>query len=266
MAGIFDLASNLGDSFCSLSLASALAAGATGAVTVTETNGYSMANMANKGFLVIDPGTSSKEKIYYSARDTSAKTVTITTRGVGESNDIAHSASAAIINAPIFEYLEQILNGPSTFTNPIVSGITTNNSRARAYLNANQTGIVTSTTTKLLLDTETTDVGGNFSTVTSLYTVPTTGLYLVIGACTYLNTLVVANKRYDVSITKNGAVTAVSENITHSALATYVTAFTMNVVSLTATDTLQLNSYHEAGVNQTAYGSANLTFLSVLPL
>jgi hypothetical protein len=54
------------------------------------------------------------------------------------------------------------------------------NSAARAYLNSSQS-IPASAVTKILLDTESYDVGNNFSTVNSNYTVPTSGKYLLVG-------------------------------------------------------------------------------------
>jgi hypothetical protein len=51
------------------------------------------------------------------------------------------------------------------------------NSLARVYLGTNQTGLVDATATKILFDTETFDVGGNFASYK--YTCPVAGYYLV---------------------------------------------------------------------------------------
>jgi hypothetical protein len=53
------------------------------------------------------------------------------------------------------------------------------NSMAAAYLNAVQTGVVDATWTKILLETELYDIGGNFDTANKRYVAPVTGYYQV---------------------------------------------------------------------------------------
>lgn len=74
-------------------------------------------------------------------------------------------------------------------------------SKARAYLNVDQTNITDTTVTKVLFDTESYDNGSDFSTTNSNFIAPVTGYYYVVVSVTISS--VVAAKSYLVMIYVN---------------------------------------------------------------
>lgn len=63
-------------------------------------------------------------------------------------------------------------------------------SKARAYLTAAQDNLTNEVWTKILLDTEEYDIGADFDTANSRFTTPIAGYYLVIGTCSFKNSVV----------------------------------------------------------------------------
>ena len=73
----------------------------------------------------------------------------------------------------------------------------------RAYLNASQTNVTDASYTKVLLNAEDFDIGGNFDTTNSRFVAPVNGYYQINGYVGF--TEVIANKRYASVIYVNGA-------------------------------------------------------------
>jgi len=72
----------------------------------------------------------------------------------------------------------------------------------RAFLNADQANISSTTWVKVALNDNTYDLGLNFAS--NKFTVPVTGLYQIIGQVSFTNSVQV-DKRYSVAIYKEGA-------------------------------------------------------------
>ena len=118
-------------------------------------------------------------------------------------------------------------------------------SRARAYLTTSQLDIPHATFTKVLLDGETYDVGGNFSNYK--FTAPVAGYYLIMGKIGYLYTSVVADKIYGAVIRINNI--DKGQHIVSAAVASFLDVTTFNLLYLNVNDYVELFAYHEAGVN-----------------
>lgn len=86
---------------------------------------------------------------------------------------------------------------------------------ARAYLNLLQENIANNTWTKVLLDTESIDLGSNFDVGNNKFVTPITGIYRISGQVKYNFADMVADKAYGAAIYVNGA--SASEGDLHSA-------------------------------------------------
>jgi hypothetical protein len=83
-------------------------------------------------------------------------------------------------------------------------------SKCRAYLNGAQDNMTDSTPTKILLETESYDIGADFDTANSRFVAPVSGYYLICGGVGYKN--IVTDKRYFAMPYVNGSVVAYSIN------------------------------------------------------
>ena len=156
---------------------------------------------------------------------------------------------------------EQTITGKKTFSDDIVfSGdkIIQTNVKARAFLSATQLNIVDITWTKVLLNTESYDVGSDFADYK--FTVPVTGYYLITARIVF--TTVTADKSYTAAIYKNGALASSSSIIAAAAVTTYVDV--SDVLYLTAADYIELYSYQDSGGDlvDIFWGSA-YTFMAI---
>jgi len=137
-----------------------------------------------------------------------------------------------------------------------------NDYMARAYLSANQNDIVDSTHTKVLLNAETYDPGGNFDAANSKYIVPVDGYYFILGSLLWVNTSVVADRFYQIEIWVNAATKTVYSN--HSSIVDYILVTVSDIIHLAANDEIELYCYHKAGVNTVdVYGHEYRTFMVV---
>lgn len=141
---------------------------------------------------------------------------------------------------------------------------------ARATLSADQDGIANNTWTMINLDTESYDVGSDFSTSTHEFTIPVTGYYLV-SACVYWeNTDLLADKNYGAAIYYDplgaGSDAAIAQNINQSSVAgKFITCNICDIYKFTATDTVHLRCWHDDGTgNPDIESGANMTYLSIM--
>ena len=157
-----------------------------------------------------------------------------------------------------------------TLTSPTINGATISGTiaygdnapniapKARAYLSGTQSNLVSGIWTKVLLDTEDYDVGGDFAS--NKFTAPVSGYYLVVGGVTF--TEVVGLKRYGVAIWKNGAQITVANP--HSALDTTFGASLSTIIHLDATNYVELYALSLAGVDTVDIISGSTqTFMAV---
>jgi len=135
--------------------------------------------------------------------------------------------------------------------------------KARAYLTVNQEDIADKTATKVLLNTESWDPGGNFDHVVNhRFIAPIDGFYQANAACRYTKETVVADKRYYCTIRLNNVDWVMGMG--HAAFAESVIPTCSDVIEMTAAQYLELFCYHDAGIDTIDIddGSPN-TFLSV---
>ena len=132
--------------------------------------------------------------------------------------------------------------------------------KARAYLSADQLNISSGVATKVLLDTESYDLGDNFASYK--FVAPITGYYQVNAGVRYVSASVVADERYFCIIRRNG-VNAVS-GVGHAAVADAVLPTCSDVLYLAAEQYLELFAYHVAGVDTVDIdGGTAHTYMSV---
>lgn len=131
----------------------------------------------------------------------------------------------------------------------------------RAYLNSDQDDITDITLTKILLDAETYDVGSNFDTVDSSYTVPVTGYYQIVSAVQWEGADLTNDKSVQsfVKINSSYYLSAI-EHINNSGL--FVTNIATDILYLTAGDEVTLWGYTTMGHNN-ADIDASKTFLII---
>ena len=145
-------------------------------------------------------------------------------------------------------------SGASLSGNIMRTDIKTRVSLATAQLN-----LTDATFTKVLLDTETYDVGGNFASNT--FTAPVDGYYSVHANVGY--TQVIASKRYHAAVYKEAAIYSES----HTSIGTDTSDLIVHhsdIIPLTATDTLELYARADVGANTVDLltGAGN-TFMTV---
>jgi len=135
----------------------------------------------------------------------------------------------------------------------------------RAFLSANQENIASAGWTKVNLDSLTYDLGNNFDeSVNYRFTAPVSGLYIIIGAVSFLDTSVIADKSYAVAVYKNNA--SISQAFVHASYAGYVSAKVADELFLKKDDYVELFVYTDAAGNAVdVYGEASgiNTFLVV---
>ena len=134
------------------------------------------------------------------------------------------------------------------------------NTKARAYLSANQVDIPNNAQTKVLLNIESYDIGSNFDIVNSKFVVPLTGYYLIFGGIVWKTNI--ASKKYSMYIFKNGA--QICSSMTCSTNVDDIAVSVSDIQYLTAADYVELYAYHYDGTNTPdIYSGVSNTFLSV---
>jgi hypothetical protein len=135
---------------------------------------------------------------------------------------------------------------------------------ARTWLKTNQTGIVTSAWTKVAFDTTTFDYLDDVDKVNNRFVAPVTGYYRLSYSPTWLNSTVVANKRYTSWVQINGSITTptTGSNI-HSALIDYLSSPGSCIVYMKAGDYVELFVKSESGQNSSLQGGETATFMDV---
>lgn len=119
------------------------------------------------------------------------------------------------------------------------------NAKARAYLSADQENIANNTWTKIQLDTEDSDPGGNFDAVTNYrFTAPVTGSYLVFAGALWKN-FAAAGKLHMISVYKNGASYLSQKDYAHDT--NERSQKIADMIDLTAGDFLELYVLHQEG-------------------
>lgn len=118
--------------------------------------------------------------------------------------------------------------------------------KCRAYLNNVQNNIPDGVWTTVALDAETFDPGNDFNLVTSQYTTPVAGYYLVVGSIYFSDTT--ADKRYGTRI--YNVTDAKSEAISFYVIGSLVTTYIIPCVGITyigAAKVLELQAYQNTG-------------------
>jgi hypothetical protein len=128
--------------------------------------------------------------------------------------------------------------------------------KCRVYLSANQS-VGTGAWTKILLNTESYDVGKNFGAYK--FIVPISKYYSVKASIAWLAP--VADKQYACAIWKNGA--TIVDSISHASHADTVTINVVDTVYLEKDDYLELYGYQAAGSNKNASGGSKYTYMSI---
>lgn len=140
------------------------------------------------------------------------------------------------------------------------ASVSSTTAKARAYRNSSTQSINNATFTKVQLNAETYDPGSNFDIATNYrFVAPTTGYYQISGTVFYDSA--VTDKRYIAAVYKNGS--EIFENESHASHANGISVTCTDIVFLSATDYVELYTYHEAGVSDTVSNGEALTYMSI---
>lgn len=130
---------------------------------------------------------------------------------------------------------------------------------ARAFLSSNQLNLTNATPTKVLLNSETFDIQGNFAS--NRFTSTVASYYAVASQVTY--TEIVADKLYECIVQKNGGTGL--NYYTQSSLVQSLTAGGADIVYLDVDDYLELWAAQHSGVNTVdIVGGTGVTFMAVM--
>lgn len=134
--------------------------------------------------------------------------------------------------------------------------------KARAYLGSNQLNINDGVWTKILLDNEVYDPGGNFDLGNSKFVTPVPGFYLIVGQVFYTAASVIADKVYWTGVYINAALVAASPG--HASLAAAVGSPLSTIQYVAAGIDIELYTKHDAGANTPdVWGSSVTTFMDI---
>lgn len=131
--------------------------------------------------------------------------------------------------------------------------------KARAYLSADQTGIIHNTWTKILLNAETYDLGSNFDTSLHRFIAPVSGYYQVNWCLQWQSTT--ADIRYISAIRKNG--NQIASHYMQASCIEFLSIPGADIVHLIKGDYIELWGYHSSEVNKDANGASSYTYLSI---
>jgi len=130
---------------------------------------------------------------------------------------------------------------------------------------SDQTGVVTSTVTKVTLDTITDDSAGMGDTANARINLKRPGRYALSGAVAW-NGLTAASARVISHIQIGGVGFANSEGCATGS-GSYPTPFVIKEKSgMAVADQITIHGYHECGSNQTIYGTSMVTHLAALEI
>lgn len=133
-------------------------------------------------------------------------------------------------------------------------------SSCRAYRSTSSQVIANNTWTKVQLNAEDWDIQSEFDSTTNYrFTAKKAGIYIV--SCNLYYLTPATGKRYIISLRKNGAEEAVSSF--HSSSNTHFHIHGAYIVSLSASQYLELYTQHNAGVNKTIYHGRTTTFMAI---
>ena len=136
---------------------------------------------------------------------------------------------------------------------------------ARAYLSTDQENLTRQTPTKVLLDTISFDAESCFDLVNHRYIAPVSKYYQISCAITFTQASVVANKRYDARLYKNGEL--LTSVVNHSACVAFLSIVISDIVYLEKDDYIELWTYVDTDNDTTdILGSQYSTFLAIAPL
>lgn len=153
----------------------------------------------------------------------------------GNITDINLSSSAAISEA-------KLATGSSGLAKGVVA----------AYLNANQTGVVTSTFTKVAFNAEDFDVSGWFDTAAARYTPQVAGYYRITAKVRFLINPT-TNTSCRLHLYKNGA--AIADLADQQMVVADEDRFGSKIVQANgSTDFFEIFAWHNAGANKSLYG------------
>lgn len=150
---------------------------------------------------------------------------------------------------PCSEILQEELSADKT---PIFNSVdlgqnnVTMETKAKAYLSADQLNLAQLTWTKILLDTEDYDIGADFDTGNNRFTAPVSGFYQINANLLWVGNSVVADKVYYTAIWVNGALAAAT-----AAQASHIGVIGSCVSSVeyvASGQHIELYGYHNAGV------------------
>lgn len=117
--------------------------------------------------------------------------------------------------------------------------------KCRAYLNANQLNIVSGSWTKVNLNAETYDIGGNFDTANYKFVAPKAGYYLIAAALGW--TAILSGAVWTTAIYVNGAMKCTIG--IHSSNTNDLRVGVVDIISLAETEYVELYAYQNSGNN-----------------
>jgi hypothetical protein len=136
----------------------------------------------------------------------------------------------------------------TTFTNPTINftdKAVTQNVMCKVRLSANQDNLTDTIYTKVLLDTELYDIGGDFDTTNKRFVAPVTGYYQVNAKVTFKDP--VADKRVGLAIYVNGS--AYETYLNHTSSTSYAYASISSLCYVTSGQYIELYAVVYAGAN-----------------
>jgi len=208
------------------------------AVTGTLTTG-NFGTPTGEQMLIVDYDNSSREIIKCAINGTGLTSID---RAQDDTSDVDHVAGAKVIMTAVPSHYKALTDFVG----------------ARVYLASTLGTTVSSAWTKVALDTESYDVGGNFAS--NKFVAPVNGYYQ-ISACIYYSNVVAAAKRFQAAVYKNGA--QIFASAAHSGLTAEISCILSDTVYLAATDYIEFYYFHSDATTVDVVGGANFTFLTV---
>jgi hypothetical protein len=193
----------------------------------------------------------------------------------GEFNNLLNAP--AIVNADIasgagivFSKLDSVTVAGVTATQTLTNKTLTNPNvtslyRARAYLGADITGFANNAHTKVALDTIDYDPNSNFNAGGNRWTCPITGIYLIKASVGSKDGEGVSGTRFVSEVYKNGS-TRLAISVVYLGGVNGVVPTCGAIVSLTATDYIELFAFQDSGATKTIFsggGNSAYTWLAI---